>query len=473
MSYFFETIFKIINRRFALKFFIATIAVIFALYPIEICGYQSDNNKVGIIAVRNLNMRPKPDRKNAPLNVLKKGTKVQILEHCDKWLKISYNGKIGYIRNSERYVSFIDKKNDAKLQSAKKQSESVINKIKKQEAKIVKQVKQENLVINGLNEIDIRLDNIRKRVSKLRSELALTEKKINEISVKSQRLSEKIETSKEYASKRLIALYKFAQLGEMHVCVEAESVYDFFYAKKSLKRIVDYDENLVKSLIQNKKKLQRLLKAQRARQKEKFTLTADLKEQIGIASYEKTKRKKLLADVRNKKSLQISAIKSLRQTALNLDQTIKFLISEINKSKQLKKIKAQVFDKLILMPVKGKIVSFFGPCKKTNLNIKTFQNGIKIKADRGEPIQAVRGGQLIYANWFKGYGNMIIIDHGGNYCTVYAHIEELFKTKGDEVETGEVIATVGDTGSMTGPELYFEVRHHGKPVNPLKLIKKG
>ena len=66
---------------------------------------------------------------------------------------------------------------------------------------------------------------------------------------------------------------------------------------------------------------------------------------------------------------------------------------------------------------------------------------------------------------------MIIIDHGENYYTVYAHAEELFKKKGESVETNEVIATVGDTGSLIGPKLYFEVRHHGKPVNPLQWIR--
>ena len=68
---------------------------------------------------------------------------------------------------------------------------------------------------------------------------------------------------------------------------------------------------------------------------------------------------------------------------------------------------------------------------------------------------------------------MIIINHGDNYYTVYAHAEELFMSKGDTVEMGEVVATVGDSGSMIGPSLHFEVRHHGKPVDPLKWIKKG
>ena len=125
------------------------------------------------------------------------------------------------------------------------------------------------------------------------------------------------------------------------------------------------------------------------------------------------------------------------------------------------------------MPVEGKITNLFGPYKNPKYNVTNFRSGIDIEAEKGEPIRSVFKGTVIFSNWFKGYGNMIIIDHGNSYYTVYAHLEETFKTKGDEVDTAEVIATVGDTGSMTGVKLYFEVRHHGKPMNPLSWLKKG
>jgi septal ring factor EnvC (AmiA/AmiB activator) len=101
-----------------------------------------------------------------------------------------------------------------------------------------------------------------------------------------------------------------------------------------------------------------------------------------------------------------------------------------------------------------------------------FKNGIDIQAPLGAPIRAVKGGTTLFAGWFKGYGNMVILDHGDNYCTVYTHAQELFKTKGDAVKPGEVIGTVGDTCSLDGPKLHFEIRHHGKPVDPLKWIEK-
>ena len=125
------------------------------------------------------------------------------------------------------------------------------------------------------------------------------------------------------------------------------------------------------------------------------------------------------------------------------------------------------------MPVQGEIISKFGPQNGGDYKSFTFQSGIDIKVDRGEPVRSVFHGKVMFAEWFRGYGNLMIINHGENYYTLYAHLEEFFKTRGDMVEAGEVIATAGDTGSIKGLCLHFEVRFHGEPVNPLKWLKKG
>jgi septal ring factor EnvC (AmiA/AmiB activator) len=166
----------------------------------------------------------------------------------------------------------------------------------------------------------------------------------------------------------------------------------------------------------------------------------------------------------------------LKQAAADLDHTVISLKSGEDHTELQKNIGLKSFSTLkglLNMPVKGKIISFFGPHRNKKFNVINFQSGIEIKADRGEPIRAVYNGRILYARWFKGYGNMVIIDHGNNYYTIYAHAQEIFASKGDIVEMGEVVATVGDSGSMIGPSLHFEVRHHGKPVDPLEWIKKG
>lgn len=125
---------------------------------------------------------------------------------------------------------------------------------------------------------------------------------------------------------------------------------------------------------------------------------------------------------------------------------------------------------LLQLPVSGNIVSKFGKYIEPHSGAVNYRNGIEIQAGRGTPIRAVFSGQTIFSSWIKGYGNVVIIDHGKHYHTVYAHVEEVFCAKGKPVKAGEVIATVGDSGAFGGPTLYFEIRHRGSPVDPLKWV---
>jgi septal ring factor EnvC (AmiA/AmiB activator) len=208
----------------------------------------------------------------------------------------------------------------------------------------------------------------------------------------------------------------------------------------------------------------------------KSARAAEYQKQTGLMSQERSTRTRLLEDIRKQRALELAAIDALTQAAGELEHKIKFLATEkteVGPDKNASQFSFSAHKGLLIMPVNGKIINLFGPYKNPKYNINNFRSGIDIKAEHGEPIRSVFKGKVIYSNWFKGYGNMIIIDHGNSYYTVYAHMEETFKSKGDPVDAGEVIATVGDTGSMTGAKLYFEVRHHGKPVNPLKWLKKG
>jgi len=374
-------------------------------------------------------------------------------------------------------ISYSNSNKEAKhltIENFKKKAANINRKIAKQKAELKTFTIKEKNILTGLNDANFALNKARKSVSAIKKEIAGIEKKIHEISESYIDLSEKIKISEKYVSKRLVALYKLHRLGKIQVFASAESMSEIFQRENALERILDHDEDRQKKLIENKAKVKNLLTIMNNTKKEKVNLAQELIEQINIISLEKEKRSKLLADIRSKKSLGIAAIESLKNSANELDKTMKALSVEFKQLKQVEKIKTKKitsFKGLLNMPVKGKIISFFGHYKNTKFNVKNFRSGIDIKADRGEPIHALYDGLIIYSSWFKGYGNMIVIAHGENYYSVYAHIEELFKTKGDKVEQDEVIATVGDTGSMVGSGLYFELRHHGKPMNPLGWLR--
>jgi septal ring factor EnvC (AmiA/AmiB activator) len=266
-------------------------------------------------------------------------------------------------------------------------------------------------------------------------------------------------------------------LGKMQILASADSMYDFFIRKSALEKILSHDEAVQKSLLEKKARRADLLEKLNAKKAERVSLQGKRQQKIEFMSRERGKRRRLLLAIQSKKSLELAAIESLRQSAAALDKKIISLETEEQTAPGGKKKPLQkpfsALKGLLKIPVKGKIISRFGSYRNKKYNLKGFLNGINIQADRGEPVHAVSSGTVVYASWFKGYGNMLIIDHGGSYHSVYAHAEALFKSKGDTVDAHEVIATVGNSGSMAGDRLYFEIRHYGKAIDPLKWIKRG
>jgi septal ring factor EnvC (AmiA/AmiB activator) len=118
-------------------------------------------------------------------------------------------------------------------------------------------------------------------------------------------------------------------------------------------------------------------------------------------------------------------------------------------------------------PVPGKIISRFGPKKHKKFGTKIRSNGIEIATEPLSPVVAVYGGQVLYSEWVKGYGKVMIIDHGEKYYTLTAHLAEVLKEAGEIVESGETIGYAGYSPlERQGGRVYFEVRHLSKALNP-------
>jgi septal ring factor EnvC (AmiA/AmiB activator) len=365
---------------------------------------------------------------------------------------------------------------EPRIDEFKKKAQDINREIEKGKAKIQKFSHRETDIIIRLNQVDQALNRSRKRIAGLSREIERLEKKIAEAAAASEKLVDQIKANETYIAKRLVALYKLNWLGKFHVLASAESLQELLQRKTAIERILAYDEMVIKALRDNRLDLATVRSRLEANRNEKRRRADEYQKQIKKIAVERTQRAKLLAHVRKKKSAQLAAIESLKQAARDLDEKIKKLGVGSTSAAAQEHTAAEPFQAykgLLKMPVKGKIVSLFGKFKNTSYQVLNFRSGIEIQTDRGEPIAAVYAGKILYADWFKGYGNMVIIDHGENYYTVYAHIEETFKSTGDNVEAGEVIATVGDTGSITGPKLYFEVRHHGKPLDPMQWLETG
>ena len=124
------------------------------------------------------------------------------------------------------------------------------------------------------------------------------------------------------------------------------------------------------------------------------------------------------------------------------------------------------------LPVRGELVGRFGaPRVGADAGSAPRSGGVFIRAAEGEPVRAVAPGRVVYADWMRGFGNLLIVDHGENFLTIYGNNESLLKQTGDVVMLGDALATVGTSGGNEETGLYFELRHEGKPFDPLGWVK--
>jgi septal ring factor EnvC (AmiA/AmiB activator) len=187
---------------------------------------------------------------------------------------------------------------------------------------------------------------------------------------------------------------------------------------------------------------------------------------------EREKKREFLASLRKEKDFHSQTLRELEQSGFRLQ---KMLDEMARRAVPPSAPSVTGFDGkkgTLEYPVRGAVVEGFGKTKHPDFSAEMFRKGVDIEAPLGEEVKAVEAGTVIFADRFSGYGKMIIIDHGQRYYTVYAHLDELMKRVGESVKRGETIASVGDSDSLKGPRLYFEIRKDGKPMDPMAWLRK-
>lgn len=417
-----------------------------------------------VVRVERLNLRSRPSVDGAPLHQLRKGDRLIVLETSPRWLKVDFDDMVGYVRNHPRYI-------DTTLALDRSKSEQqALNQALEEHRRYLKEMAgQEKKLVERLESLAQAINRNRRQIAALQTELTALDRKIAKTAKESRLLDARIARNTADVSRRLVALYKLNRLGTANLLASADSVNEMVQRRNALEFILAADDKQRRQLtadLDRWSSLRRELEAHRSDQRKLEKLR---RENLNRLHHEKVQRAVLLQDTRSHQALKQAALVALQTAARELDQTIKALSRSSVVDPARAKAAPGSFGRLkglLKKPVKGRIINFFGPFQNTRYNVTNYRSGVDISSDRGEPIKSVSEGRVIYADWFKSYGNMMIVDHGHSYCTLYAHLEEMFKQKGDAVTSGEVIATVGESGALSGPGLYFEVRHHGKPEDP-------
>ena len=319
---------------------------------------------------------------------------------------------------------------------------------------------EETSVLETLHAVETELYKKGKELRQMEAGLEQTKERLQQAKRQIDSLNGEIEQTKAKLLSRVIALYKKARIPAETLLLTSQSYLDLLKTDKFLKTIINFDAHLIDSY--------RYQVALKSRYQEELTQN-QLQRERNISGVEQKKReiegarktkRALLKSIQNQKSVNQKVIGELQERAGEL-QT---LINKLEREKQLlayKKDRVEALKGKLIVPIQGRVISQFK---------EKGQNGIEIQAPMGAGIRAVLPGKVLYSDWFKGFGNVMILDHGDRTFSIYGYTSELLKKEGEVVSQGETIARVGSLGSLKGPCLYFEIRYQGKPQDPVQWI---
>ncbi len=328
---------------------------------------------------------------------------------------------------------------------------------------------QERSLVGELDQYARKLDRLEKGIGSLQKRTQELTSRISQTESEIGKLKGKIRSRRANIEERLRDLYIWGRPSYARALVSSRSMAELRQARWWVQRWVREDNveiqnfrSLLESLSQKETEL-------KTDQKEQSTTLGRLSVSKRSAKKEKGSRRKLLALVRNQKDYYEKSIAELKEAARNLQKLIETLRKEEAEGDSLF---ARMKGKLLL-PVRGKLEKRYGAFTDKRIKTKLYHKGIDLRARAGTDVRAVFDGKVVYSGWFVGYGKVLILDHDGGYFTLYAHLSSLLRKVGNRVVVGESIGRVGDTGSIKGAYLYFELRRKGISVNPWPWFSRG
>ncbi len=352
-----------------------------------------------------------------------------------------------------------------------KRLEEVEQKLDKAKEKVKKYERKESTVLGEIHRINRTLDKRRRALKKAAVDIKSLKKRVVKADLKIRRIEAERDVQKRKLAKRLVAIYKMRGGGALNVLFAVDTTEPVALARrhKYLSVIMESDRVLLQEYDASLKNLQRetvkLKELRKSKESARRTMLASKSEAESL----KRSKASLLRRVKRQKDRSLKVAKELETAAKELQ----VLLEELRTGRG--GYASSGFSRkrgLLARPVEGRVVMSFGKVRHPRFRTVTFNNGIVIDAQAGKAVRSVYDGKVVFTGWLKGYGQLIIVDNGGGFYTLYAYLEKILKERGDVVQEGMEIGLVGDTGPRESPGLYFELRERGVPKDPLRWLSK-
>lgn len=376
--------------------------------------------------------------------------------------------------NSTAYAEFDDSTDTSLSAEQREQKKQQLDKLRQQMSelrqKLQEKQKEKNSAEKLLKEIEVRIGERAYVLRKINRHLNKQKRELEKLKQEQISSRNKLANQRNILSQQIRAAYMIGRQEYLKLLLNQESpavigrtltYYDYFHKARShyIDDAISTIEELNKVTRKVTQKTDELTVSLRQQQAEKDKLEEDF---IDRASALKEMEKEI-ADKDSRLNKMMADEKLLQQLLTEIQVIMPSQLTEIDKRETFSLRRGR-----LKWPVDGKVNRLFGRSRQAaNLT----WNGVIIESPEGKDVKAISHGRVAYADWLRGYGMLIIVDHGDGFMTLYGHNQALYKETGDWVEEGEVISTVGQSGGQAKSGLYFEIRVKGQPSNPVKWCR--
>jgi septal ring factor EnvC (AmiA/AmiB activator) len=362
----------------------------------------------------------------------------------------------------------------ARLSAAdpKKELEQVQKKLLQEKQKVKQTIKREKSTLSELERLNKILGKKQKELTDYDNRLSRTRSKIRQLENDILLMNGKIDKRASFLRERFKSIYKQRHGSIADMLVSAKDNQDLMKRIKYISLIAEYDRRLMSMYMREVKALNNTMETLDLMQKELEMNKRNVQKKTAELQENRRNKDKLLVSIKSERSSYEKMVKELEASSKSLRE----MIEKLRREKDTVPVKGKGFSQLrgrLPWPVYGKVLLPYGKHRDPKFNVTTYRKGIEISADLGSAVLSIAEGKVVFADSFKGYGQLVIVNHGGGYHTLYGNLSEIFHTTGDIIRRRQAVGKVGESGVLSESSLYFEIRYKGKPLNPTYWLRSA
>ncbi|HKB08044.1 MAG TPA: peptidoglycan DD-metalloendopeptidase family protein [Candidatus Polarisedimenticolia bacterium] len=325
-------------------------------------------------------------------------------------------------------------------------------------------------VLDSMEELDLRMALLRRESESLRGDMRLTADGERSARREADSIEARLEKSEAGLRDYLRETYKIGPTRYLRVVTAASSPTQVAAGYRAIEAMNLGEAERIEAYRADRDKLEAVLAELQARRERLQSLQVSLEDKTRELREVREQKGAVLSGLQREQTSQRALLADL----IRVEGEIRALLERLAQPGPAEPVPSLGFSRYrgtLDWPAKGRLSVPFGNVRHPRFSTEVPHPGVDIAASPGQDVRAVFNGRVIFSDWFKGYGQMVVIDHGDSYLSIYGHVDERLVQAGQEVDRGEVIARSGQGGSFDEPGLYFEIRHDGKPEDPARWLR--